>query len=138
MATAKRQPKTEPQYVVRGIDITEKNAPDLMLGRRGCDKCAGYGHAECKTCCGDGETSCGNPCCDGGHKCHACNGTGGGPCSCFADERSGRAILAAEATRLWKRDVGRNILTGKAETYIAFAVRAANDGEIAGVEVVDE
>lgn len=138
MATAKKQPKAEPRYAVLSTDITEKNAPLLMLGKRGCPKCEGYGHADCMRCDGSGETSCGNSCCDGRHECRACDGSGGGPCTCFADAGSGRGILAAEATRLWQRDVGRNILTGTKETYIAFAVRAATDGEIEGVEMVDE
>lgn len=41
-----------------------------------------------------------------------------------------REMLAEEATRLWKRDLGRGITIGNAETYIALAVLSFRDGTL--------
>lgn len=38
-----------------------------------------------------------------------------------------RAFLAAEATFLWRRDVGRGITTGTMSQYIAFAVESFHE-----------
>ena len=114
------------EYTITADDIRELPKD---LGDPDCEECDGTGCVTCSACDGDGATSCGNDCCDGSHKCDECKGDGESTCpECLGKdtrrEVSIKAAIAAEATYLWKRDVGRGITAGEMGLYIGFAVES--------------
>lgn len=114
------------EYTITADDIRELPKD---LGDPDCEECDGYGYVNCDSCDGDGTTSCGNDCCDGSHECADCHGDGEQTCpKCLGlNTRRAESIkeaLAAEATYLWQRDVGRGVTTGKMGLYIGFAVES--------------
>lgn len=127
---------TEPEknpYTVWTHDIRELPPG---LGDPDCDECDGFGVVSCDECDGDGQKECDSPCCDGSHDCGGCGGDGSVKCpECLgkraAAHESIKAWVAAEATRLWRRDVGRGITTGTKATYIGFAFDSIREQEAA-------
>jgi hypothetical protein len=122
-------------YVICVGDLPRFLPKDVIF-QRACPECEGEGTADCCTCYGSGYTSCGAVCCDEAHECVACDSEGKVTCAACRGTGGGLAVrraLAAEATRLWKRDVGRGIIHGTKDLYIRFAIESLRDGEI-GVE----
>lgn len=104
----------------------------LRLGST-CAECDGTCKVPCSWCGGRGTRKCGAPDCDGLHECDECHGVRREHCPvCVHKDEQARERIAEEATRLWRRDIGRGITTGAARTYIEFAIQAYRDGEIGG------
>ena len=91
--------------------VTTKHLPARLpagCGAPGCFACGGHGKIDWVQM--------------GRQDCHVC---------VEPEEDEIREMLAAEASRLWKRDIGRGVTIGNAETYIALAVLSFRDGTLA-------
>ncbi len=93
-----------------------------------CEYCDGDGTVECSECGGSGTDPEDE---EDDELCCACFGSTYEDCDiCDGSALSldTRKHIAAEATRLWHRDIGRGVTTGTKDVYIAFAFESLREG----------
>ena len=100
--------------------------PDGVSGD--CGDCGGEGTWECDECGGSGADPDGEE----GVTCWGCLGSTYQECNtCDGSALSlgTRKRIAAEATRLWHRDVGRGVTTGTVNVYVDLAVLSLRESQ---------